>query len=350
MNPHFATVSRLRGRCPSGQREQAVNLPAQAYGGSNPSRPTSFRFGDYCPNSWTTQKVRVRNYSARPCRGRRQGGIGRAFAPRVWRVCRPPWGHDVTGPELCPYERLTTCASPVWRSSLSLSGSLCLPQRAVTTAGSSAATTGGGAATTGAGGAATTGAGGAKAAKVGVILPDTKSSVRWETADRPFLEEAFKAAGVEYDIQNAEGDKTKMATIADQMITERRQRADDRQPRQRVGRGDREEGRRRRRRRRSTTTASPSVARPPYYVSFDNVKVGELQGRGPGQVPDDKGAAKPAVAVLNGSPTDNNATLFEQGYNAVLDAEVRRGRLTRSTTRAFRTGTTRRAARSSSRC
>ena len=27
--------------CPSGQREQAVNLPAQAYGGSNPSRPTN---------------------------------------------------------------------------------------------------------------------------------------------------------------------------------------------------------------------------------------------------------------------------------------------------------------------
>ena len=28
------------GRCPSGQREQTVNLPAYAYGGSNPSRPT----------------------------------------------------------------------------------------------------------------------------------------------------------------------------------------------------------------------------------------------------------------------------------------------------------------------
>ena len=55
-----------------------------------------------------------------------------------------------------------------------------------------------------------------------MILPDTKSSVRWETADRPFLAEAFKAAGVDYDIQNAEGDKAKMATIADQMITERR--------------------------------------------------------------------------------------------------------------------------------
>ena len=38
-----------------------------------------------------------------------------------------------------------------------------------------------------------------------MILPDTKSSVRWETKDRPALEAAFKKAGVEYTIQNAEG-------------------------------------------------------------------------------------------------------------------------------------------------
>ena len=56
------------------------------------------------------------------------------------------------------------------------------------------------------------------AAKVGVILPDAASSARWETADRPFLEQAFQAAGVEYDIQNANGDKAKFATIADQML------------------------------------------------------------------------------------------------------------------------------------
>ena len=47
----------------------------------------------------------------------------------------------------------------------------------------------------------------AKKGKIGVILPDSKSSARWETADRKYLEEAFKAAGVEYDIQNAQGDK-----------------------------------------------------------------------------------------------------------------------------------------------
>ena len=53
-----------------------------------------------------------------------------------------------------------------------------------------------------------------------MILPDTTSSLRWETADRPFLAEAFEAAGVDYDIKNAEGDTARMATIADQMITD----------------------------------------------------------------------------------------------------------------------------------
>src|SRR6478735_6160924 len=55
--------------------------------------------------------------------------------------------------------------------------------------------------------------------KVGVILPDTASSARWENNDRPLLKAAFDAAGVDSDIQNAQGDKAKFATIADQMLS-----------------------------------------------------------------------------------------------------------------------------------
>ncbi len=59
----------------------------------------------------------------------------------------------------------------------------------------------------GGGGSAGGGGGGGEAkGKVGVILPDAASSARWETADRKFLGEAFEEAGVEYDIQNANGD------------------------------------------------------------------------------------------------------------------------------------------------
>ena len=60
--------------------------------------------------------------------------------------------------------------------------------------------------------------GGEATGKIGVILPDTESSVRWESADRPALEAAFEEAGVEYTIQNAEGDAEKMTQIADTMI------------------------------------------------------------------------------------------------------------------------------------
>ena len=49
--------------------------------------------------------------------------------------------------------------------------------------------------------------GSAAPGKVGVILPDTASSQRWSTADHKFLKEAFDAAGVQADIQNAQGDK-----------------------------------------------------------------------------------------------------------------------------------------------
>ena len=55
--------------------------------------------------------------------------------------------------------------------------------------------------------------------KVGVLLPDTKSSVRWESFDRPLLQEAFKAAGVPVTIQNAQGDKSTQQQQAEQLIT-----------------------------------------------------------------------------------------------------------------------------------
>src|SRR5204863_9959828 len=55
-----------------------------------------------------------------------------------------------------------------------------------------------------------------------------------------------------------------------------------------------------------------------YYVSFDNVAVGKLQGQGLVKCIQQQGIKNPTVAELNGSPTDNNATLFAQGYNSDL--------------------------------
>src|SRR3712207_5055850 len=69
------------------------------------------------------------------------------------------------------------------------------------------------------GGSGSSGGGGDEPGKVAVLLPDSKSSVRWETVDRPFLQKAFEAAGVEVEIQNAEGDKSTQQQQAEQAIT-----------------------------------------------------------------------------------------------------------------------------------
>ncbi|MDR8411001.1 substrate-binding domain-containing protein [Nonomuraea sp. 3-1Str] len=156
-----------------------------------------------------------------------------------------------------------------------------------------------------------------KTGKIGVILPDSKSSARWETADRKYLEEAFKAAGVQYDIQNAQNDKTAFQTIADQMMTNGAtvlmivnldsgtgKTVIDKARSQGVVTIDYDR-----------LTLGGGAA---YYVSFDNTKVGQLQGEGLSKCLTDKKADKPIVAYLNGSPTDNNATLFKAGYDGVL--------------------------------
>jgi D-xylose transport system substrate-binding protein len=210
---------------------------------------------------------------------------------------------------------LAACGSD--NSSKSSSGGATTTAGGAATTAASATTVAGGAATTAAGGGAATG-------KIGVILPDSKSSVRWETADRKYLGDAFKAAGVQYDIQNAEGDKTKMATIADQMITSGAKvlmivnldspsgaAIEQKAAAAGVKTIDYD---------RLTLGGGASV-----YVSFDNVKVGELQGDGLIKCLTDKKVASPKVVELNGSPTDNNATLFKQGYDSKLDPKYSSG-------------------------
>ncbi|GAA3949957.1 substrate-binding domain-containing protein [Actinomadura viridis] len=151
--------------------------------------------------------------------------------------------------------------------------------------------------------------------KIGVILPDTKSSVRYESFDRPFLAAAFKAAGVEYDIQNAEGSTQRFQTIADQMITNGVTvlvvDGIDSNSAAAVQRKAQQQGVKTIDYDRLTLGGVAD-----YYVSFDNVKVGEEQGKGLQKCLGDKDAN---IVYLNGAPTDNNATLFAQGAHNVLD-------------------------------
>ncbi|HYH23981.1 MAG TPA: substrate-binding domain-containing protein, partial [Blastococcus sp.] len=159
------------------------------------------------------------------------------------------------------------------------------------------------------------GGGGEAAGKIGVILPDTESSPRWESFDRPLLEAAFDEAGIEYEIDNAQGDAQRMATIADQMITSgvtvlaivnldnaSGAQIQERAAEQGVATIDYD---------RLTLGGSAE-----YYVSFDNAQVGRLQGQG---LADCLGDVTANIAFLNGSPDDSNATLFSEGAHEVLD-------------------------------
>jgi D-xylose transport system substrate-binding protein len=57
-----------------------------------------------------------------------------------------------------------------------------------------------------------------------------------------------------------------------------------------------------------------------YYISFDNEQVGKLQGQSLLTALGTK--TNPTVVMINGSPTDNNATLFKKGAHSVLDGKV----------------------------
>ncbi len=52
------------------------------------------------------------------------------------------------------------------------------------------------------------------------LMPDTKTSVRWEQFDKPALIKAFKAAGIAARVVNAQGDPQKQKTQADQCIAD----------------------------------------------------------------------------------------------------------------------------------
>ncbi|MGB7340672.1 MAG: substrate-binding domain-containing protein [Phototrophicaceae bacterium] len=163
-----------------------------------------------------------------------------------------------------------------------------------------------------------------------VLLPDSASSARWEADDRRFLAEAFEEAGVSYSIVNAEGDRQTQITQAEQAITNGAKvllmvNLDS-----------------------GSGAAIIDLARDAgvsvidydrltiegsgadYYVSFNNAAVGRLQGEGLVLAVDEAVAAgeiegTPQIAVLNGSPTDNNATLFREGYFSVIQSKFDSG-------------------------
>src|ERR671937_514118 len=70
-----------------------------------------------------------------------------------------------------------------------------------------------------------------------------------------------------------------------------------------------------------------------YYVSFDNVKLGKLQGKGLVSALRAKGkyGSHPVIAELNGDIKDNNAKLFKSGYDSILGPLYKSGTFKKAT-------------------
>lgn len=159
-----------------------------------------------------------------------------------------------------------------------------------------------------------------KGAKVGIILPDRQSSNRWISSDPDALAAQCKKDNLSCDIQNADNSATNMTTIAQTMMNNgvkvlmivnldsaSASKIEDTAKSKGVITIDYD---------RLTLGGSASL-----YVSFDNTKVGELQGQTLVNCPQVKGKSAVKYVDVNGAPTDNNATLFKQGYDSVLSKQ-----------------------------
>ena len=158
-----------------------------------------------------------------------------------------------------------------------------------------------------------------------VLLPDSATSPRWESDDRRYFEEAFKAADVEYNIVNAENDASQQQSQAEQAIS------DDASVILFVS-IDTGSG--------ATIIDTAKDADVPIieydrfntggsggaaYVSFDNVKVGQTMGKELEPAIDALGKPKPRVVMLNGGEEDNNSFLFRTGYYETVKKRVDAG-------------------------
>jgi len=171
----------------------------------------------------------------------------------------------------------------------------------------------------GANSATNDGSGGGGAAnggpKVGVILPETASSARWAGFDQPMLQEALTKAGLDPIIENAQGDNQRFTQQADNMLSQGVKVLIVSAPSGDVGATVEQKAKQQ---------GVPVIdydrlnlgGSADYYVSFDNVQVGRLQGQALADSLKDTPGAQ--VIEIEGSPTDHNATLFYEGQQEIV--------------------------------
>lgn len=164
--------------------------------------------------------------------------------------------------------------------------------------------------------------------KVGVILPDTTSSTRYDLYDKPLLQKALTDAGITADIQNAQGSVSKFTSIAQNMIGNGVKVLIIDSIDAASGAGVEE----------AAAAAGVKVidydrvnlgGTAPYFVSFDNEDVGKLQAQTMMACLNDQKVSKPKIIMMDGgTDVDNNAVLFKKGAHTVLDPLKADGSLT----------------------
>ncbi|RFA20047.1 sugar ABC transporter substrate-binding protein [Subtercola boreus] len=161
----------------------------------------------------------------------------------------------------------------------------------------------------------------ASSAKIGLLLPDSVTA-RYESADKPYFEAKIKSLCPDCTVlySNADGDAAKQQQQAESMLTQGvnvlvLDPFDGEAAASIVGE--------------AKAKNIPVIsydrlinsADSSYYISFDNEKVGELQGQALVDKLKASGAAADAgILMVNGSPTDNNASQFKAGAHKIIDA------------------------------
>jgi D-xylose transport system substrate-binding protein len=173
------------------------------------------------------------------------------------------------------------------------------------------------------GGSASNSGGGNKSASakpktVCAIMPDADSSSRWVHNDQPTLTKQFTDAGFKIKIQNAENDTSKYATIAQQeltggcnlMVLTDLNGAGIQVTQQAHNQGI------------PVIAYDRPIKGSDYYVSFDNERVGQLEGQMivDGLKAEGKDPKTAKVVYSGGDPTDGNAAQFYKGANDVMTA------------------------------
>jgi D-xylose transport system substrate-binding protein len=170
------------------------------------------------------------------------------------------------------------------------------------------------------------GGGGAKSGAIGLLLPETKTT-RYEAFDHPLFAAKLKAlcASCQLLYSNSNQDAAQQQSQAEAMLTKGVKvlvldPVDGKAAQAIVSKAKSQN---------VPVVSYDRLASGPidYYVSFDNMRVGQLQGTALLKALSAGGDPKRGpIVMINGAPTDPNAGQFKKGAHSVLDGKVTIGK------------------------